>query len=331
MQFKYQSYSATHVGKKRTNNEDAYGELDVAQGKIFVVCDGMGGHVAGERASAIAVQTILDYFKTVALTDIPESIKEAIQHANKNIWDEALNDPSLKGMGTTCVVVFIHTNGEIYIGHVGDSRCYLFTANKKLSTLTRDHSYVQFLIETGDVKPEEAFDHPSKNRILKALGIEATVTPEVIEQAFRLSSGDSLLLCTDGLNDMLRDQEIQEVLTNHSSPETQVTHLIDEALEKGGKDNITLTLIQVNESPCKSKATTITQEKTPQNKQEKKKWIGFILIVLVLLAGLMYLFLPFNQESETTITPYKNNLQDTLQDSNDARGKKIKGENIPMH
>lgn len=331
MQFKYQSYSATHVGKKRTNNEDAYGELAVAQGKIFVVCDGMGGHVAGERASAIAVQTILDYFKTVALTDIPESLKEAIQHANKNIWDEALNDPSLKGMGTTCVVVFIHTNGEIYIGHVGDSRCYLFTANKKLSTLTRDHSYVQFLIETGDVKPEEAFDHPSKNRILKALGIEATVTPEVIEQAFRLSSGDSLLLCTDGLNDMLRDEEIQEVLTNHSSPEVQVTHLIDEALAKGGKDNVTLTLIQVNECPFPSEDTTITQEKTPQNKQGKKKWIGLMVVVLVLLAGLMYLFIPFNQESETTITPYENNLHDTLQDSNETRGKKINGENIPMH
>ena len=331
MQFKYQSYSATHVGKKRTNNEDAYGELAVEQGKIFVVCDGMGGHVAGERASAIAVQTILDYFKTVALTDIPESLKEAIQHANKNIWDEALNDPSLKGMGTTCVVVFTHTNGEIYIGHIGDSRCYLFTANKKLSTLTRDHSYVQFLIETGDVKPQEAFDHPSKNRILKALGIEATVTPEVIEEPFRLSNGDSLLLCTDGLNDMLRDEEIQQVLANHSSPEAQATHLIDEALAKGGKDNVTLTLIQINESPFASADTTITQEKAPQNKKRKKKWIGLVVVILVLLAGLIYLFLPFNQESETSINPYEKNLQDTLQKSNDDSSKRIKGENIPMH
>ncbi|MCC5924806.1 MAG: serine/threonine-protein phosphatase, partial [Crocinitomicaceae bacterium] len=207
MQFKYYSNSATHVGNKRTNNEDAFGELSVEKGKIFVVCDGMGGHAAGERASAIAVQTILDYFKTVELTEIPESLKEAIQHANKNIWDEALNDASLKGMGTTCVVVFLHNNGEIYIGHVGDSRCYLFTKDKKLGALTRDHSYVQFLIETGDVKPEEAFDHPSKNRILKALGIEATVTPEVMESPLRLSTGDALLLCTDGLNDMLRDEE----------------------------------------------------------------------------------------------------------------------------
>jgi PPM family protein phosphatase len=330
MEIKYSSYSTTHVGKKRTNNEDAYGELTVAKGKLFIVCDGMGGHAAGERASAIAVQTIIDFFKSDELIDVSNSLTEAIRHANKTIWEEALNDSSLKGMGTTCVVVFIHNNGEIFIGHVGDSRCYLLSTTNELTSLTKDHSYVQFLIDTGDIKEEDAFDHPSKNRILKALGIDANVSPSVNEQPFKFSSGNTLLLCTDGLNDMLRDNEIRHILQGQDTLANQANELINAALDKGGKDNVTLTIIRIEESPFGETNSSFSKENDHKQKKRNKSFYVLLIVCLVVIGGLFYLFSPFNV-SDSKLSPSQSESKDTMTKQVPTNEDSVTGSVVPTN
>ncbi|MDG0973352.1 MAG: Stp1/IreP family PP2C-type Ser/Thr phosphatase [Crocinitomicaceae bacterium] len=310
---KYHSFSASDVGRKRTNNEDNFGEITVELGKAFIVCDGMGGHAAGEKASEIAVQTIQDFFKTNEYDNIPSLLTEAIQHANSNIWEEAQNDPSLKGMGTTCVVVFVHNNGEVYIGHVGDSRCYLLNDDQNLTVLTRDHSYVQFLIETGEIQPEEAFNHPSKNRILKALGIDEHITPEVTSEPHKLPVNSTLVLCTDGLNDMLTDNEIKQLLITNSGCEEQTKQLIEAALEKGGKDNVTITIIQFLETPFEQ---AMLIEKEGAKAGSFKKVFFSVSIFIVLLGLLVFLFWPID-------------LKGTLKEENVEDEKEIVIEAVP--
>ena len=297
---KYHSFSASDVGRKRTNNEDNFGEIPVKLGKVFIVCDGIGGNAAGEKASEIAVQTIKDFFKTNESNNISKLLTEAIRNANNNIWVEAQNDPSLKGMGTTCVVVFVHHNGEVYIGHVGDSRCYLLSDNKELSVLTRDHSYVQFLIESGEIQPEEAFDHPSKNRILKALGIDVNINPEVTSEPLKLPVRSTLMLCTDGLNDMLTDKEIKQLLIANSGCVEQTKQLIMAVLEKGGKDNVTITIIEFLESPFEQKKLI---QKEDVNAWSLKSVLFSLVVFIVVIVFMLFLFLPFdsNQTFEEEI------------------------------
>ena len=286
MSMKLKSFSATDVGKKRDNNEDAYGFCVTSFGSLFIVCDGMGGHAAGERASAIAVKTIQEYFQSSEPNDVISVLTESIQHANRNIWEEARNSQDLAGMGTTCVLVFITKSGETYIAHVGDSRCYHLSQKGLLSVLTTDHSYVQFLIETGDVKPEDAFDHPAKNRILKALGIEADIKPTVTQEPLLFALGDLLLLCTDGLNDMLRDEEIRKILLQYQEAESQVTALISAALDAGGKDNVTVTIIQIEESPlANTESDKVLDIQTSKNKNL------FGIFVFLFVFGLLAFFI----------------------------------------
>lgn len=296
VEFNYKADSNT--GLKRTNNEDAYGHAKTKFGSVFIVCDGMGGHAAGERASEIAVSVICDYLANSESDNFPHEIEQAIKHANKSIWEEASNDASLKGMGTTCVVVYLTEKGEVFIGHVGDSRCYLYAKNTGLKTLTKDHSYVQFLIEVGEVTEDQAFDHPNKNRILKALGIDEDVSPDVTESPLKPASDTLFLLCTDGLNDMLRDQEIESYLTTSEPLEKQVNQLIDAALKKGGKDNVTLGLLHITSNPFYSSTdeTAHIISSSTDAVKSKKNFKKLLLILLILaLVGLSYfLFKPVN-------------------------------------
>lgn len=286
MTMKLKSFSATDVGKKRDNNEDAYSFCETSLGSLFIVCDGMGGHAAGERASEIAVNTIKEFFHSSESRDIVAVLTESIQHANRNIWEEARNFQDLAGMGTTCVVVFVAKSGETFIAHVGDSRCYYLSKKGELRVLTTDHSYVQFLIETGDVKSEDAFDHPAKNRILKALGVEADIKPTVTQEPFLFVSGDLLLLCTDGLNDMLRDEDIRKILLENHEAESQTKALISSALDAGGKDNVTVTIIQIEESPN----VVSESEVLPALAKGKKKSL-FGILVFFFVFGLLALFI----------------------------------------
>ncbi len=167
--------SLTNVGKVRQENEDNLGYAETPNGDIFVVCDGMGGHIGGKIASSIAVDSIIDFFSSKQKANITDAIDEAIKFANSNIYNKTKEDPKLRGMGTTIVLLIIQED-KIYIGHVGDSRIYLMS-DEHLYKLTSDHSYVQKLIEQGIINEEEAETHSRKNELLKALGIRETVEP----------------------------------------------------------------------------------------------------------------------------------------------------------
>jgi serine/threonine protein phosphatase PrpC len=236
------------VGKVRKANEDNAGMIERTDGaKIFVVCDGMGGHVGGATASKIAVTGILQFLENRDLSNCETAISEALIFANQQVYANALNNPDLHGMGTTCVLMVIKDD-ECYFGHVGDSRIYLHT-ERELHRLTKDHSYVQQLVDMGEITDDQAESHPRKNQIMKALGIAADVQPELGARKLSPKTGDRILMCTDGLNGMINDKQIASILLQNMSREQCAQLLIKSALEHGGKDNVTATVIDIEDSP----------------------------------------------------------------------------------
>ncbi len=224
--------SKTDKGLVREQNEDSMGYRN----NLFVVADGMGGHEAGEIASAIAVETIL---ATDLALNIPEALGAAVLAANEAILHEAERQPSLQGMGTT-VVVLAWVEDEIFFTHVGDSRIYQLT-DGTLKQLTEDHSLVVELVKNGGLTADEAKNHPQRNILTRALGTKGLSNIEV--QTVSHAPGDKLLLCSDGLYSLLKDVELQEILSAVEPPQTIVDRLVDLANERGGNDNITLILI----------------------------------------------------------------------------------------
>jgi len=236
------------VGKVRKANEDNAGMIERADGaKIFVVCDGMGGHVGGATASKIAVMGILQFLESRDLSNCESAISDALVFANQQVYANSLHNPDLSGMGTTCVLMVIKDD-ECYLGHVGDSRIYLHT-DRELHRLTKDHSYVQQLVDMGEISDDQAESHPRKNQIMRALGIAADVKPELGARKLSPKNGDRILMCTDGLNGMINDKQIAAILLQNSSREQCAQQLIKAALENGGKDNVTVTLIDIENSP----------------------------------------------------------------------------------
>ncbi len=232
-------YSKIDIGKERSSNQDAFFAGEISQDIAFaVVCDGMGGANAGEVASQTAVKTISEYIinsyrKKITIRDFVKILRNALISANITLYDMAAKDEELKGMGTTAVVVVIKGN-EVAIAHVGDSRIYL--VNEEIIQLTRDHSIVQTLIESGEISPEDAALHPRKNVITRALGVEEDVAVDTAE--FVLSDDDTLLLCTDGLTNFVAVEDILKTFKENDIalvPEK----LVELANAGGGGDNIT--------------------------------------------------------------------------------------------
>ncbi len=242
-----QHVAKTDVGKVRSANEDNHGHAEYYWGQVFLVCDGMGGHVGGAKASQIAVSSILEFFARDRAENPVSSLEKAIQFANEQIYATALSQPALKGMGTTCVVVMQKETG-LWIAHVGDSRAYIYT-DGKLFKLSRDHSFVQRLVDQGTIDEEDAELHPRKNELTRALGIKVDVEVEVTVDPIFPKKGDVFLLCSDGLYGMTGDTGIQKVLSGAGSLEEKAGLLIDDANECGGNDNITVQLLQVTDSP----------------------------------------------------------------------------------
>jgi protein phosphatase len=244
MKFSYKDH--TDKGAVRQANEDSLGvELDTINGSVFVVCDGMGGHVGGAMASSIAVKSIMDYFKLEFHENPFVALDDAFQFANTQIFAKTLEDPSLKGMGTTGVILLIRDE-DIFIGHVGDSRIYI-KSRGQLSRLTKDHSYVQQLVDQGIIQDEEAESHPQKNQILKALGHSEEVKPTICQQPIKAKKGDLFLLCSDGQCGMVVDRDMEELIDGDNI-EASVENLYNVAMEHGGTDNITNILIKITES-----------------------------------------------------------------------------------
>lgn len=235
--------SSTDVGRVRKANEDSMDSFVSPNGLVLTVCDGMGGHVGGQMASQTAVRTIRE-FLTENYFEVPQdALYNAVVSANQAILNYAQAHPELAGMGSTCVLVLVR-DGKVYYAHVGDSRIYL-VANHRIVQLTKDHSFVQMLVDAGQITPEQAEHHPRKNEITNALGIADMKPPTVAEVPIEPDAGNCFLLCSDGLTGMVDDTRIERVVSKHEMPiRERADLLVKMANEAGGRDNITVQLIE---------------------------------------------------------------------------------------
>ena len=232
----------TDIGLIREENEDAL-FINPAQ-QLFIVADGMGGHNAGEVASQMACQVIPECLQeNISLKDTLSTLVGACLEAHNRICSEASSQPELNGMGTTAEVLWIRED-RAYFAHVGDSRIYLFREGR-LRQLTEDQSLVNKYLREGLITRQDARYSLMRNVVLQALGGPEELKPETGEVL--LEEDDVLLICTDGLTDLLEDEEIEEILHSESDLNSQANLLCDTALDRGGKDNITVVLIRVME------------------------------------------------------------------------------------
>ncbi len=233
----------THVGMVRTGNEDAYLAEATADRGIYIVADGMGGHAAGEVASAMAVEIMSAALRASALplSALPTVAADAVRDANRAIFSRTIEEPDKHGMGTTLTTMVIG-DGRYMIAHVGDSRAYRLREGE-LTQITVDHSYVQEQVDAGYLTPEQARYHPFSNVITRCVGVANDVEPTIYEG--ELQDGDLYLLATDGLTGMVEDQGLHKILTARKSPGPMVDALLWDANRAGGVDNITAVIIQI--------------------------------------------------------------------------------------
>lgn len=231
----------THVGLVRKSNEDAL-IIDENLG-LFGVADGMGGHKAGEVASELAVQQLVEYFgrQQASESSLADQLREGVSLANEAVYNQAMHRENLRGMGTT-ITVGVFRGPRLYIANVGDSRAYLLREGV-FTRLTTDHSLVFELVQQGGISQEEAFQHPQRNVLTRALGTSPEVEADITEMD--LMAGDLLLFCTDGLCGLLREEEIAAILKNNDIFAAQ-KGLLEAALERGGQDNISMVLVELD-------------------------------------------------------------------------------------
>lgn len=237
------------IGLKRTINEDRAAFFERSdQYKLAVLADGMGGHNAGDVASDMAVKEIGQLFLQAdasifsTLQAKQQWLQQSIEAINKKMYQYALAHPNCHGMGTTFIAVIVD-DLHCSIAHIGDSRVYHFF-DDDVQQITRDHSYVNVLVENGEISEEEALIHPKKNFILKALGTEATIEPDFYEVI--LQSTSYLLICSDGLSNKLSTGEMASILTLSKTVADKGKKLVQLANDSGGEDNISLVLLSIN-------------------------------------------------------------------------------------
>ncbi len=237
-------YGVTSKGKVRRDNQDAICIKEAGRVKALLVADGMGGHLAGDAASRRTADFFAELFYSAQESVFDEQfIKEAILRINDEILAMGSARMEYKGMGTTLSLCLIHPSLRLLVAHIGDSRVYRFRSGT-LAQLTKDQSYVQYLVDKGVLKKEEAADHPYRNMITSAIGMEG-VHPQVFETELR--AGDLLLLCTDGLSGYVEDSVIQSALDFHGSAEENCRRLVELAEGAGGCDNVSVIVCKVTE------------------------------------------------------------------------------------
>lgn len=242
--------SRTDVGCVREQNEDSL----VVAPPLFVVADGMGGHAAGEVASEIAVNVIA---QNAPEHPDPDALAAAVEEANRSIIDAAMKGEGREGMGTTCTAAMLE--GErLVVAQVGDSRAYLLH-NGQLTQLTRDHSLMAALIEVGEITPEEARVHPRRSVITRALGNDPATRPDIYEVS--VEAGDRLMLCSDGLSGMIRDEDIAAVMRRVRDPQRCASQLVNEAIAAGGHDNVTVIVADVEGAREKQRKKVVRRTK----------------------------------------------------------------------
>jgi serine/threonine protein phosphatase PrpC len=339
------------VGKVRQKNEDYMESFQCDFGDTFIVCDGMGGHIGGEIASRLAILAIKEFMisNPKGITNTRDLINESLNIANNAIISRIEENPDLAGMGTTCVILIIK-NGVAFTGNLGDSRIYTIR-NKKIYQLTKDQSFVQELVDNKIITYEEAENHPRKNEIMQALGINKKITPQ-LNNGLSVYKDDCFVLCSDGLSGMMSDEDILKAVLNYL-PMDACESLVKLANTNGGTDNITVQIIKViegetlpgevlntppagaldkyfeenrNEKFEKTRELSRPlQNITPQqSKSGVGKFIIVIIIAIIILAGLfsIYWFLIRNsqKQDETVEKSTQGNIEATeTQDIKDIR------------
>ncbi len=237
-------YAKTDIGKAREKNQDYYYIPDSQDDlQLYVLADGMGGYNGGEIASKLATDSLRKYiknnFETIEKSKekILELIKNAIEYSNMVVYEKSKEEKELEGMGTTLEVCLIYNN-KIFLGHIGDSRIYR-VRKEIIRKLTKDHSYVQQLVEDGKITREEAVNHPKKNMLIKALGCTPYVEPDI--RIRNIEKGDIIIMCSDGLTNMVTEQEIFEAVKQNVEKAPEI--LVQKANNAGGYDNITVVTI----------------------------------------------------------------------------------------
>jgi serine/threonine protein phosphatase PrpC len=237
------------IGCLRQNNEDSFGYWEpeddqqfLRKGRLAVVADGMGGYEGGQEASRLAVETLVEVYRDFGGDDPQAALVEALQAAHEQIREYSFAHPELRGMGTTCTAAAIVQDALHYV-HVGDTRLYLIR-DGQITRVTRDHSYVGRLVESGMISPEEAENHPQRNILTAALGTNPDLIMDSPGQPEPLRPEDVLLICSDGLWGQVRDSEILDAVENKSAEQTG-RKLIELARERGGPDNITVEVLRL--------------------------------------------------------------------------------------
>jgi serine/threonine protein phosphatase PrpC len=237
------------VGCQRENNEDSYLYWEPAgvkefqrKGRLAVIADGMGGHEGGQEASRLAVDTVREVYEKASGDDPQAALIESFDAAHARIQEYAEQHPAFQGMGTTCTALVLRDR-LLYFAHVGDSRLYLVRAARILR-LTRDHSYVGRLVESGIVRAEDAEKHPQRHILTAALGAGRELAVDGAEDGLPLLEGDDLLLCTDGLWGVVTEEELEAAVSGHS-PAASCAELVKLARQRGGPDNITLQVLHI--------------------------------------------------------------------------------------
>ena len=238
------------IGCLRQNNEDSFGYWEpeddqqfLRKGRLAVVADGMGGYEGGQEASRLAVETLVEVYRDFGGDDPQAALVEALQAAHEQIREYSFAHPELRGMGTTCTAAAIVQDALYYV-HVGDTRLYLIR-DGQITRVTRDHSYVGRLVESGMITPEEAENHPQRNILTAALGTNPDLIMDSPGQPKPLRPEDVLLICSDGLWGQVRDSEILDAVENKSAEQTG-RKLIELARERGGPDNITVEVLRLH-------------------------------------------------------------------------------------
>lgn len=235
-------YAMTDVGRKREVNQDYVYVTDQPVGpfpNFLAVADGMGGHKAGDFASKYTVNTVLEELEKTPLDKPEEILRNIVSIANHKLIEVAATDVKLEGMGTTLVAGTVIGN-TLYFANVGDSRLYLI--NEKIRQISKDHSLVEEMVRLGGIKAEEAKNHPDKNIITRAIGVKEDVEADIYE--YRLKKGDVILMCTDGLSNMVEDEDMFDIVKGSRDVVEAVEMLIEKANSNGGRDNIGVVLAE---------------------------------------------------------------------------------------
>lgn len=272
----------TDVGRVRKGNEDSY----LLEAPIYAVADGMGGHIAGDVASATAVTAISEGIETRHPED-GNDLAELVTRANEAIWEKARSDPALRGMGTTCTMLMV--DGDVaHIAHVGDSRAYLLR-DGSFRQLTEDHTLVERMVREGRLSAEDAANHPQRNVITRALGVDANVRVDVLEET--LAEGDRILITSDGLTSMVEGEEIARVLDAEDDPQAAAERLVEMANDAGGEDNVTVLVLHVGKDgspapPPPAPARHDTRPGADTHVERPRRWVRPLVTTLVVVTVL---------------------------------------------